>query len=262
MIEQLKGMIQDGQTDQAIELVQGAENYHECEEFVHTVLREEKSAPELVEAVLVAFLNTRPDYAGRRNYGGGHGGWVHSLSHFSDTLWKRRMDGWIKKFNEVSFMGANELHDSSCSDRHVDDFGKYAKFDDDTVDFALTTENLRWMDWGEEWLAYSKARIEAGRFESEEAFLRWKLATPEAYMHQSWDFIGVVVSPEKIRTAIQRLRELGVDTGEYQEFERQLLGQQLGELEGKRPSMDSDWERDRLGENIKTIADALNGLTN
>jgi len=164
---QLDTLIQNGQINLAIEVVRGANNYNEGEAFVFTVLRDKKSTPEIVEAALEAFLGTR------RNSYKQHGYWVHSLSHFTEILWERRMDSWIKKFNEVSFKGANELGDSNCSDRLVDDFGKYAKFDDDPADFHLIPENLLWMDW--KYSPYSKARIEAGRFESEENFLRWKL---------------------------------------------------------------------------------------
>ncbi|MBI4708708.1 MAG: hypothetical protein HY764_00710 [Candidatus Portnoybacteria bacterium] len=164
--DQLKGLIHDGQTDRAIEMVRSVKDYIEGENFVLTVLSEDKSTPELLEAALETFLAAREN---RRNK---HGGWVHSLSHFTQILWERRMDGWIKKFNEVSFKGANELDDSNCSDRLVYNFACNAKFNDDPADFALTPENLRWMDWD---AGYPKARIEAGRFESEEAFLRWKI---------------------------------------------------------------------------------------
>lgn len=250
--EQLKGLIQNGMTEQAIEMVRSVLDYHEGEEFVFTVLREEKSAPELVEAILEVFFGTRENRYKQ------HGYWVHSLSHFTKILWERRMDGWIKKFNEVSFKGANELHDSNCSDRLIGDFGKFAKFDDDPADFHITLENVRWMDWSDLGV---KARIEAGHFESEVAFLRWELATPETYMDRSWDFIETVVRPGRIRTTIQRLQDLGVDTSEYRSFEQKLLVKQLDELEGKLPTMKNDWECERLKECIQPIKEAMAALS-
>lgn len=198
---QLRGLIQNGLTDQAIEMVRSAK-YDEGEAFVFTVMREEKSTPELVEAVLEVFLGARINRCPN------HGCWVHSLSHFTDILWKRRMDKWIKKFNEVSFKGANELCDPNCSNRLVSDFEQYAKYDDDPVDFHLTPENLRWMDW--EYAAYSKARIEAGRFDTEEAFLRWKLSWLEGNIQTAihdWQRERLEEKIQKTRADLDQLRK-------------------------------------------------------
>ena len=246
---QLKDLIQNGQINRAIEMVRSAEDYHEGERFVFTVLREEKSTPELVEVVLEAFLGTRENRYQQ------HGYWVHSLSHFTEILWERRMDGWIKKFNEVSFKGANELRDSNCSSRLVSDFSSYAKFDDDPADFHLTPENLRWMDW--EYAAYSKARIEAGRFASEEAFLRWKLHQPETHTAFDYDAQTNLVNLDGIRAIVQRLQELGADTSEFNGLERDLLTKQLSELEGKLPAATQDWQRERLEKGIQKTRAAL-----
>lgn len=249
--DQLKGLIQNGQIDRAIEMVRGTNGYHEGESFVFTVLREKKSTPELVEAVLEAFLGTRENRYKQ------HGYWVHSLSHFTEILWERRMDGWIKKFNEVSFKGANELRDSNCSDRLVDDFGSYAKFDDDPADFALTPENLRWKEWNPEYDGYTKARIEAGRFESEGAFLRWKLHRPETHTAFDDDAQADLVNLDGIRTIVQRLQSLGADTSEFNGLERDLLTKQLSELEAKLPAATQDWERERLEKGIQKTRAAL-----
>lgn len=248
--EQLKGLIQNGQIDRAMDMVRNVKDYHEGEAFVFAVLGEEKSTSELVGAVLEAFLGTRENRYQQ------HGYWVHSLSHFTEILWERRMDGWIKKFNEVSFKGANELRDSNCSDRLVGDFGSNAKFDDDPVDFALTPENLRcWMDW--EYAAYSKARIEAGRFESEEAFLHWKLHRPETHTAFDYDAQTDLVNIEGIRSLIQKLHELGADTSEFNGLERNLLTQQLSELEVKLSAATQDWQRERLEKGIQKTRAAL-----
>lgn len=247
--DQLKGLIQNGQIDRAIEMIRSTNDYHEGESFVFTVLHEERSTLELVEATLEAFLGTRENRYEQ------HGYWVHSLSHFTGILWERRMDGWIKKFNEVSFKGANELRDSNCSDRLIGDFGGYAKFDDDPADFALTPENLRWMDW--KYDAYSKARIEAGRFESEEAFLRWKLRRPETHIAFDYDAQTELVNIEGIRSLTQKLKELGADTSEFNGLERDLLTKQLDELKAKLPTATQGWQRERLEKGIQKTRAAL-----
>lgn len=247
--DQLKGLIQNGQIDRAIEMVRSTVDYHEGESFVFTVLGEEKSTLELVEAVLEAFLGTR------ENRYDMHGNWVHSLSHFTRILWGRRMDSWIKTFNEVSFKGANELRDFGCCDRLVGDFGRYAKFDDDPADFALTMENLSWMDW--KYATYSKARIEAGRFESEEAFLRWKLQRPETHIAFDYDAQTDLVNIKGIRSLVQNLQELGADTSEFNGLERNLLTMKLGELEAKLQVATEDWQRKRLEKGIQKTRAAL-----
>lgn len=253
--DELRGFIQGGLIDRAIEMVRSAHNYDEGEEFVFIVLREEKSTPELVETVLEVFLGTKPDRAGIRNYGGGHGGWVHSLSHFTRVLWERRMDGWIKKFYEVSFKGANELGDSMCSDRLVGEFGIYAKYDDDPTAFACTLENLRWMEW--EYFTYAKARIEAGRFESEEAFLRWKLQRHAMLTTFDNEAQAYLVDLDEIRSMVQRLQELGTDTSEFNGLERDLLTERLSVLEAKFSTATGDWFRESLEKAIQKTRSAL-----
>ncbi|MDQ5957839.1 MAG: hypothetical protein QG665_168 [Patescibacteria group bacterium] len=253
--DQLKSLLQNGQIDRAIEIVQSVDDYHDGESNVFTVLGEEKSTPELVEAVLESFLSTKPDHAGGRMSGGGHGGWVHSLSHFTGILWERRMDKWIKKFNEVSLKGANELGDTNCSDRLVGDFGQYAKFDDDPAEFSLTFNNLRWMDW--KYAAYSKARVEAGPFASEEEFLRWKLHRPETHIAFDFDAQTDLINIKGIRALVQKLQELGADTSEFNGLERSLLTRRLGELEEKLPAVTQDWERERLEKGIQKTRAAL-----
>lgn len=249
--KQLEVLIQTGQTDQAIEMVRSTEDYHEGESFVFTVLNEEKSTPELVEATLEAFLGTR------KNCYEQHGYWVHSLSHFTERLWKRRMDGWIKKFNEVSFKGAKELCDSNCSDRLVCDFGQYAKFDDDPADFALTSENLRWMNWEDDGNEYTRSRIEAGRFESEEAFLRWKLRRPETHVAFDYDVQANLIDLDGIRSIVQRLQSLGADTSEFNGLEKDLLNKHLSELEAKLSAATQDYQRRRLEKGIQKTRAAL-----
>lgn len=247
--DQLKSLIQNGQMDQAIVMIQSVSGYHEGERFVFTVLGEEKSTPELVEAVLEAFLSTR------ENRNREHGGWVHSLSHFTAILWERRMDGWIKKFNEASFKGANELRDPICSDRLVGNFGTYARYDDDPADFGLTLDNLSWMNW--KYDQYSKARIEAGRFESQEAFLRWKLRRPETQTAFNFEAQTDLVNIKGIRSIIQELQELGADTSEFDGLERDLLATRLSELEAGLEVATKDWQRERLEKSIQMTREAL-----
>lgn len=248
-LEQLKSLIQSGQIDRAIEMVQDVKDHRDSELFVFTVLNEENSTPELVEATLEAFLGTR------KNRSPEHGYWVHSLSHLTKTLWKRRMDSWIKKLYEVALKGANELQNYNCCDRLAIDFAYYSEFDDDPADFALTPENLCRIDW--KYATYAKARIEAGRFESEEAFLCWKLRQPETHIVFDCDTQTDLVNLDGIRSLIQRLQELGIDTSEFNGLEKNLLVKRLNELEKELLVTTKDWQRERLKKAIQKTREAL-----
>jgi len=249
MKKKLESLIQEGSIDEATDLVQKASNYAEAEGLVSVVLRSEKPAPKLIEAVLQVFLERK------ENRYEMHGYWVHSLSHFSSQLWKLRLDSWIKKFNEVAFKGANELRDSNCSDRLVSDFSRFAKWDDDPADFHLTMENLVWMDW--KYFQYAKARIEAGRFESEEAFLRWKLHRPETHIAFDGEAQTDLVNINKIRGLIKKLQELGVDVTEFSSLEKDLLVKRLNELESDLSKATQEWLRERIEKGIQKTRKAL-----
>lgn len=162
--------LEDGEFEMAKDMIEMATDYNEAEQVVFSVLSHERTPQELIELVLETFLNSR------KNRYGQHGYWVHSLSHFTDILWQRKMFDWIKKFNQVAFKGACELNDSNCSERLVNDFAEYAAFDDDPADFHITDENLTWMDW--KYLTAAKVRIEAGKLESEADWLKTKLKHP------------------------------------------------------------------------------------
>ena len=222
----LQELIQNNIIDQAIKLVRDEKDYQDSEGLAATVLGEEGSPAELIDAALEAFLGTR------KNRYQQHGYWVHSLSHFTSHLWERRLTDWIKRFNEVAFRGANELSDSNCSDRLVADFGRYAAWSDNPVDFHLTSENLSWMRW--EYYGYAKARITSGTFESEEAFLRWQLQQP-CMLYGSDDN---TIHPEAVKQLevegiagiVQRLIGTGADVMDLKGYERQLANTCLDAL--------------------------------
>jgi hypothetical protein len=251
----LVALIQAGETSSALGIIGEARGYRECEEFVFDVLGEEKSTPELVEAALKAFLGTRENYKPQ------HGYWVHSLSHFTKHLWKRRLISWIKRFNEVAFKGANELRDANCSDRLVGDFAHFADWSDDPSDFHLTMENLGWMRW--EYSAYAKARIEAGVFTSEEAYVRWQLHQPQMWHTFNYEAQMDLVDVDKIQGFLQRLLELGADTSEFDGLIRRLLEAKLAELEAARAEQTPetpDWTKERVAKGIEITRGTLVSL--
>jgi len=252
--KKLETMIQNGKFDDAMAIIKNETDHHEGENLVSTILRTKESTPELLEAALEMFLNTK------KNSYQQHGFWVHSLSHFSGPLWRHRADKWIKKFYETAFKGANELGNPSCSDRLVDDFAWYANWNDDLTDFGLTPENLRCLNdihdkHLNKKLAYAKSRIEASPFASEEAFIRWKLNRPETLT--IYDFGNV------IQSLIQQLEQLGADTGEFKNLVKEvkeLLTKKLSELEGQVSTETRDAWKEWLEKDISKTKKALASL--
>jgi len=238
----LNELIQHGLTDQAIVWVKDVDDYREGEEFVFVVLRAEKSAPELVDAVLERFLSMR------QNRYRQHGYWVHSLSHFTKHIWERKMFDWIKRFNEVAFKGANELGDSNCCERLVCDFTKYAPFDFNPADFHLTMANLPWMKWDKYYLL-EKARIEHGPFESADDLTRCEMLTemrnPRTFERSDFESQSSLVNVEGISERRKKLQALGVDISEFDGLERRLLEAKLVELDARLASFSkNDWPED------------------
>lgn len=110
-----------------------------------TVLKEETSTEEMLNAALERFVGTRLN-AKNDYYNCGHSYWTHDLSHFMSRIYKRGLKGWIKRLNEVAFAGANELNDSPCCERLVEDFARSAPWDAVPAEYGFTDENLRWAD--------------------------------------------------------------------------------------------------------------------
>lgn len=176
-------------------------SHNDGETIVVNLLGWEEVHAELLDEALEAFLATREN---RRRE---HGFWVHSLSHFTSSLWQRKMYNWIRRFNEVAFKGAIELGDSNCSDRLVGDFCD-AHWSLDPKDFGLTIENLSWMD--RKYQAQTMERIEHGPFECEADFIEWQLDRPELPKNFDYEAQRSLIAVKQIREQVQRLRELVV----------------------------------------------------
>lgn len=224
ILGEVRQAVQEGRIAEAIAIVANPYDYSVGESFSAGVLDIPEAPIELIDAALEGFVKTR------RNWYQQHGYWVHSLSHFTSHLWERRLVDWIRRLNEISFKGAIELGDSNCSDRLVGDFARYALWSDDPKDFGLTRESISWMKWSD-WNRAAKLRIEAGRFESEAAWLHWKLEHAEVFLcHDPATSVPLVLT---------RLQELGEDVVQYANLLRELLE---AELRGHRENLASPHE--------------------
>ncbi len=113
-------------------------NHQFAKDVFSAVLKGTPPNVELVDAALERFAESR------ENEGGGHGYWVHSLSHLSSKLWELGLKDQIKRLNEIAFIGANEFSDNNCCNRLVGDFLYRAPWDANPAEYGLTEENLRW----------------------------------------------------------------------------------------------------------------------
>ncbi len=197
--------------------------------LVFKVLYNKKEpSQEATKEALKSFLNVR------ENTRSGHAGWTHRLSSFIDTLWKRRMDSWIIKFNEVAFKGANEFHEESFCDKLILCFSLYAKWNDDPKNFAITSENLECIDWENHkthgnWNSYqhAKTRIEAKCFESEEALLYWEILQTKKIRFKHKIEERPLSYFDEIVSIINNLRSRGINTNELNCHLRSVLKKQL-----------------------------------
>ncbi len=251
--EQLKAILEKNETAKTIELVSAPESYMEAEGFVHRILGNTNSPPELIEATLNGF------YKSRRSAQRDHGGWVHSLSHITSKLWERRLLGWIKMFNEAAFLGAAETGDYNCSDRLVNDFARYSQWQDDPAEVHLMTSKITWLELSKH-NRYAIERVAAGKFKTEQDGLRWELR--QTYNMETFDYDAqrYLVDTDRVRSLTNRLKELGEDVSEFNHLLRELLTTQLKDLESKLKAATMDWELVRLEKGLAKTRTALASL--
>jgi hypothetical protein len=168
----LEKFVEKGEFEMAKEYIKRQRNVDsdEAEHMIFDVLRgenPERVPQDLVDLVLQVFMDSYSE----RN----HRYWVHSLSHFTGKLWELGQFEWIKKFYLVAFQGTIKTKEANCSGRLVNDFARYAKWDQKPEDFHLTAENLIWVDWEYSDIGdLGEARMAAGNFASEAEYLKWK----------------------------------------------------------------------------------------
>jgi hypothetical protein len=141
-ITELKKLIKEGKIEKAIDLIHSNKECHIAEDFVYIAFKiQGKISPQLIDATLEAFLNTRENTYEK------HCVWLHCLCHFHYILWKKRLTKWIKKFNEVAFRAANELQCTHDCYILLENYHYHSKRSDTPEEFHLTKENLKWVDW-------------------------------------------------------------------------------------------------------------------
>lgn len=227
-------------------------DYNSAEGLVYEVLlnekhkiREKGEVPQdLIDLVLSVFLETKEKHR--------HGIWVHSLSHFTEYLWKIEQYGWIQKFNQAAFLGAIERKDASCCNRLIHNFVVNDRWDLKLEDFHLTPENLIWLKWPNcEIEDYDHARLNVGNFEDEISYLRWQLTEPTFVKFYNL---------QKIQEIIEGLVALGENEKELKEFEIDLLSKELERIKVKLADEKQEYMIERYQEKIKGIANRLNFL--
>ncbi len=160
-----------------------------------------------------------------------HVSWVISLvchPTLTEELWKRRMLPWIKRLNEIAFKGALEFRDDYCCDQLIWHFATRSIWSDAAEDVGITPENTDWMSpnrcnaFMRERDDYVRARIDAGRFVSEAAYITWKLRLPGTWLDRYWsistsrgDYTYMVVQVQEVQELLAKLTRLGGDVAEF-----------------------------------------------
>ena len=254
--QRLAEIIRAGQLKQAIAFINTANGYDEGETMVSIVLHTEACPQEVIEAALERFVATRENRYER------HGYWVHSLSHFTEQLWKRGLKDWIKRLNTIAFTGANELDDTNCSDRLLGDFERFAPWDAVPAEYGYSEKNLRWAGDGGEYTKSAIMRLRSSPFKTEAGLIRFELggelrkftkySTPSASEPQA-----TLLDLPKIRKIVEKLKELGDDVSDLKDIEARMLGRFIDECEQGIKSTEYDWKAKDFARSIKLSREML-----
>lgn len=220
--------------DEVLVLIRSAADYNEAEEFVHAVTQQEVLEQSLLEAALQAFYDSQPVQA--KMYGrGGHGNWTHSLSHFVEALWALRCVDWLAKLYKLAIEGAKKDDDKNCCDRLFYAFPTHSQWDDDPVAFSLSLENFAYIFRGVKLYETGlmvKTRLEAGKFPTQEAHLRFKVVYASAFFSEmNYDTRCDMINPEKIAGLETELLGCGIAAGDVAEIVRGIYLAQVAAFE-------------------------------
>jgi len=233
--------VQSGRIQPAIAFVSSTGSYHTSESMVSVALGIEKCPQEVIDAALEGFVQTRHSV--------NHGSWVHSLSHFTSKLWVLGLKTWIKRLNDITFAGDNELGASNCSDRLLGDFSKHASWDTVPLEYGYTEENLRWADSSNERMAYDLGRIKASPFKSEAESIRFDLGWSGRFttMVEYTKEYGqpVMVDVQKVRDTVKKLNELVDDTSDLANIEETIIRQFMATIEKEIAVAGPGWNREK-----------------
>jgi len=251
--------VQSGRIQPAITFVSSTESYDTSESMVSVALGIENCPKEVIDAALESFVKTR------RN--DNHGGWVHSLSHFSSKLWKLGLKVWVKRFNDITFTGDNELGASNCSRRLLGNFSQHALWDTVPAEYGYTEENLRWADscTSDEYMAYDLGRIKASPFKSEVEYIRFDLGwlsqfTTTAEWKEGYGQ-PCIVDVQKVRDTIKKLNELGDDTTDLANIEETIIWQFMNSIEKEIDASEPCWNREkRLPRSLELSREMLTSI--
>ncbi len=232
----LKQLLDGKLSDEALVLIRSAADYLEAEEFVHEVSQQEVLNQPLLEAALQAFYDAQPVQA--KMYGkGGHGSWTHSLSHFVEALWLFRSTEWLMKLHKRAIEEAKKDDDKNCCDRLFYAFPKESQWDDDPAAFSLSPENFAYIFKGvklSETGLLVKARLEAGKFPTKEAYLRFKMAHAGNFFSEHDRSVQCyMIKPEKLAELEAELVECSVATGDVAEIIRGIYLGQIAAFEAE-----------------------------
>jgi len=163
---------------------------------------------ELIDLALERFSQ----FDSKRN----HDSWTHSLSHFTNGLWKRGLMQWVKRFNEQAFGNAEKgwgfEHAYGCCDRLVVDIVGHGTFATNPRELGITDERVDKVtnEYNKRQTSMVKAMPFASQKDADIWTARWKLA--DMTNPKSWD--DRTPDMEELLPSIAFLKENGIEVDE------------------------------------------------
>jgi hypothetical protein len=208
--------------DKISEIISATPSFYLCAYAIGECLESENVPVRLLKLSLRRFIQLLPH---SRDL------WVHSYSHFSRLLWKKRLIGWIMRLNRVALQAVTEAGSAYCAERLVWDFAVHARWSDDPAQFSLNELVVEKLDWSvmPKFVKYVRLRLRNAPFTSESSFVRWQLRHPEGLYY--WDHEGVLLFDfDKMDSSLRRLRMAQTDRRKANSMRRAIAESELRRL--------------------------------
>lgn len=250
--ERLKRLILEDNYEAALKIINSLDNPWDAEQFIRLILRIPKKPRLLLNEALSVFVNLHNE-----EIFGNHFGWVHSLSHFDDVLWKRRITKWIKILYEIALLGSKDAQRGiyPCY-RLVYNFDSHSKWFDDPNIYYLTLDNTKWFK-DQNYNKHIKERIKNSPFKSEKDYLLWRFENPSSLLIFDFYCQDMLYSLGEIRKCIHRMYELSGDFYTLMTLEKKLLKNQLRSYRRKYKKAKNESERENALKAVNKLEWAL-----
>ena len=224
-LKDFRECIQNKQYAQALLLMKRVKGL-KVEQYVYPVLNKEtiQASHETVRGVIKYFIDQREDLCPS------HGYWVHSVSHFDETMWKLGLKSELQFLLRIAILGANELSDENCCERLISKFFRYSAFNDKPSDFGITQESIEFHGTLTD---YENERIKRVTFADEAEYIRFKLqfADCPCITEFTTKYQLSLINEQKVHSLINRLNKISSEPVLFETTIKSLYKKQIQILE-------------------------------